>query len=373
MKYFAVTFFLVSAISLWSQDTPSNQLLPKEAYAKFQGHVIDFAQAEQKIEGDLQLSIPDERLLLHLGKRGLPHLASLVYNGFLGSYASESAFSRPDRNLKTWSREESVVEDLLARAATMRLAANDYACFQILKTLAPTPEAIKFETQAKELLEKILAPREGSTGTDHQPTEAEFLQSLESIRALFDQLKDLPKLTEKQLADERTETAVLARREYGDDNGVALPQSAKKWVDRELKWHREWDHQGYLLAYSQLTGSNDYEQLKMVINLRGGIFEWSRSYIGSHFYPESYESKLPEAEFGHLEDFLTKLPPSDVAEKNNHFVVSFLQGGRWTTLTYNSLPAECPFQNLLTRMVRQSATERSIDAPPGNGFLKPDP
>jgi hypothetical protein len=164
---------------------------------------------------------------------------------------------------------------------------------------------------------------------------------------------------------------MLAPREYGDDNFVSLPQSGRKWVERELKWHREWNHEGYLLAFSELSALQDYEQLKMVVNLRGGIFEWNRRYSGSHFHPDSYESKLLDAEFRHMKDFLTKLPPADAAGERSHFVVSFLKDGRWTTRTYNSLPAGSPFMNLLKRMIDQSVAEWTSDSPPGNGFLKP--
>lgn len=192
------------------------ELLSKEAYAKFQSDATDLYHAASNIEADLQLSIPDERLLLHLRNRGFPYLASLVYNDELYTQAGSVLFM-PDRNLKSVSREESVAEELVSRAILARLAANNYACFQILKNLAPTPEAKKFEVRAKELSAKIfvLKPTVG-----YSPSEAEFLQGLESIRALFDQLSILPKLTAQQLADEQAEAAVLSPREYGSEDGV---------------------------------------------------------------------------------------------------------------------------------------------------------
>jgi hypothetical protein len=148
------------------------------------------------MEYDLQLSIADERVLLHLPKRGFPHLASLVYNSQLDTLAGSALFS-PDRNLKTYSREEDIAEELLARVMLVRLAANNYACFQILKELAPTPDAMKFEEQAKELSAKNFTLIDPTRG--YNPTDAVLLQCLESIRGLFDQLRELPKLTPSNL------------------------------------------------------------------------------------------------------------------------------------------------------------------------------
>ena len=363
MKPLAVAILLASSIRLWSQDATHGELLSKEAEAKFQTHVEDLSAASAKIEGDLRLSIPDERLLLHLRHRGFSHLASLVYNDRLYTLAGSALFM-PEESLKSCTREEGVAEELLSRAMVARLAANNYACFQILKELAPTPEAMKFEAQAKELSAKIFVYK---PTTGYNPSEAEFLRGLESIRILFDQLSALPKLTTQQLADERAEVAVLSPREYREgrnENSVLPPHSAPlstpRWIDRELKWHREWDHQGYFLAFSELSNPGDYMQLKMVVNLRGGIFEWNREYSGSHFGPDSYESKLTESDFQNLKDFVAKLPPTDATGERNHFVVSFVEDGRWTTRTYNSFPAGNLFESLLKRMRHQAQIEHIV-------------
>jgi hypothetical protein len=53
----------------------------------------------------LQLSIADERVRLHLPKRGFPHLASLVYNDQLYTYAGSTLFN-PDLKLKSVSKED---------------------------------------------------------------------------------------------------------------------------------------------------------------------------------------------------------------------------------------------------------------------------
>ena len=356
MKPLVVALLIASSIRLWSQDATPRELLSKEAEARFQNHVENLSAASDNIEADLRLSIQDERLLLHLRHRGFPHLASLVYNSGLDTMAGSTLFM-PDENLKSCSREEAITEELLSRAMVARLAANNNACFQILKELAPTPEAMKFEAQAKELSARIFVYK---PTTGYNPSEAEFLQGLESIRILFDQLRTLPKLTTQQLADERTDVAVLSRREYGGDNGGWLPQSTIKWLDRELKWHQQWDHQGFFLAFSELTDSNDNMQLKMVVNLRGGIFEWNRDYTGSHFGPDSYESKLTDADFQKLKDFVAKLSPTDAAGEKNHCVVSFVEDGHWTTRTYNSLPAGNFFESLLNRMRHQASIEHLV-------------
>jgi len=356
MKLPAISLLLASSIHLWSQEPTPRELLPKDTEARFHGHAVDLYHAESNIETDLQLSIPDERLLLHLRHRGFPNLAFLIYNDDLYKYADSTLFM-PDANLKSCSKEEATAEELLTRAMVTRLAANNYACFQILKELAPTPVTMNFERQAKDLSTKIFVYKP-TTGYD--PTEAEFLQALESIRALFDQLSTLPKLTPQQLADERMEVAVLSPREYGNEDGAGFPVDAKKWADGEVKWHRDWDHQGYLLAFSELSGSDDYMQLRMVVNLRGGIFEWNRPYTGSHFGPDSYESKLKKADFQDLKDFLTKLPPADAPAEKNHFVLSFLKDGSWKTWTFNSLGPDNLFEDLLKRMRHQAGIEQVV-------------
>ena len=367
----------VSTIHLWSQDRSPDALLSSERYEKFLSQVDGFILVAVKKTGGVQppLSISDERLLLHLRKRVFPYLASLIYNDSLQTAVGSTLFM-PDCELKTCSRAEGLAEDFVREAMGIRLATNNYACFQILKEVAPTPEAMKFEEKAKELSAKLFTPRDPGRG--YNPTEAEFLQGIESIRVLFDQLRMLPKLTAQQLADERAETAVLAPREYGDEFSKVAP----KWVDRELKWHKKWDHQNYLLAYSVIFNPDDYAQLTMVVNLTGGIFEWCRPYPGSHFAPDSYESKLTEADFRNLKEYLAKLPLPDDAGEKNHVVISYLKDGHWTTLTYNSSPAGNPFEGLLKRMVQQSVDEWGeslISGPirgpasspsPRDGFLK---
>jgi len=77
MRSLAIALLLTSSIHLWSQDAIPDELLSKEAYAKFQNDATDLYHTASKLEDDLQLSIPDERVLLHLPKRGFPHLASL--------------------------------------------------------------------------------------------------------------------------------------------------------------------------------------------------------------------------------------------------------------------------------------------------------
>jgi len=135
-------------------------------------------------------------------------------------------------------------------------------------------------------------------------------------------------------------------------------------VNRELKWHQQWDHAGYFLAFSELSNPYDYMQLKMVVNLKGGIFEWNQSYPGSHFGPDSYESKLTEADYQNLKDFVAKLPQPDAPSEKSHFVVSFLKNNSWTTNTYNSLPAENLLENLLKRMRRQAQIEEIVNEDP---------
>jgi hypothetical protein len=365
MRPLTVAIFLTSTMRLWSQEATPPALLSKDAYAKFNNDAVAMYRAADRIDSDLRLSIPDERILLHLPKRGFPHLASLVYNDYLYTSAGSTLFM-PDGNLKSCSREEAVAEELLSRAMLARLAANNYSCFQILKWLAPSPEAMKFEAQAKELSEKIFVEKP-TTGYD--PTEAEFLQGLESIRALFDQLATLPKLTPQQLADERAETAVLAPAER-EEKAIWLPVSGTEWADRELKWHRNWDHQGFLAAFSELSGTDDYTQLKMVVNLRGGIFEWPQPGSGLGLGPDPYESKLKETDFQNLKDFIMKLPPPDAIGEGNHFVVSSIEDGHWRTRTYNSLPAGNPFEKLLERMIKQSYATQGVAPPPGYEFLK---
>jgi len=216
MKSVAIALLLASSIRLWSQEATPKALLPKETEVKFQSHAADLYHAADNIEADLQLSIPDERVYLHLHKRGFRYLTFLLYNGGFYNRAAYPLIM-PVQNLKTSSREEAVAEELLGQAVSVRLAAYNYACFQILKEIAPTPEAMKYEAQAKELSAKMFS------GQDYNPTEAEFLQDLESVRVFFDKLNKLPKLTAQQLADERAETAVLAPGERGDYGDVGFP------------------------------------------------------------------------------------------------------------------------------------------------------
>jgi hypothetical protein len=261
-----------------------------------------------------------------------------------------------------------VASELLSRVIVVRLAAVNYACFQLIKELAPTAEAMKVEAQAKELSHRLF-PRSGV----REPTQAEFLEGLESIRALFDQLKDLPQLTPAQIADERAEGAALAQREHRAPEDHFSSPSPRQWLERELKWHRTWDHQGFLVAYSQMLDPRDHQRFKMVINLRGGIFEWNQMHAGSRSHPNSFEAKLPEADLANLKEFLTNLPPSDETGKETHYIVSYLKNGRWTTRTYNSLPAGSPFEGFLERMIRQSSERWDFDAPPGSPILKTYP
>lgn len=120
-----------------------------------------------------------------------------------------------------------------------------------------------------------------------------------------------------------------------------------------------------------MTGSRDYERLLMVIKPQGGIFEACQPYSGSHFGPDSYESKLPVPDLRAIESFLKELPPSDAEDGNIRFIISFLKDGNWLTRTYSSLSANNPLQPILGRMIQQSALESGNDSSQHAEFLAP--
>jgi hypothetical protein len=322
---FTTVFILASSILGWSQETPLPELLPKEARETFQKHAEEVARAELKLEDDLKLSIPDARVFRFLPKRGFRYLSALLNSSLYTSAGSTLFMPETERTIKSFSREEAIVGELLARAMVNRVVANQNACFHLLKELAPSPEAMRFEQQAKALFEKYVRYNIKEDGRIGITTEAEFLESLESIRMLFDQLRDLPMLTAAEFANERAESAVLAEAEYSYDGGDSISESQRKWPQRQLRWHRDWNHQGYILAFSESLAPDDYLQFQMVVNQRGGIFEWHRPPPDSHDRPDSYEAKLPKEELAALEDFLTKMPPSDASGEETHFIVSFMK------------------------------------------------
>lgn len=368
MKSLAIAFLLASATHLWSQAVTPDELLPKDAEAKFQSHAVDLYHAASDIEADLQLPIQDERILLHLPKRGFPYLTALINSSNLGTYAGSALFTpETEMSLKSFSKEESVVGYLLGNAMLNRWIAEQDACYYLLKDLAPTPAALKIDQQAKALLGQIDNDNILINGNVGIAAETTLLQRMESIRILFDKLKDLPKLTPEQFTNERAESAVLAPEECYHE----IPHRSKiTWREDRLNWHQSWDHQGYLLAFSESSGPNDYERLQMVVSEGGGIFEWCQPYAGSHFGPDSYESKLTNRDFHNLKDFVAKLPPSDPKGEKNHFILSFLENGSWTTRIYNSLPTGDPLDDLLKRMLSQGQIEQLCNGPDADVFRK---
>ena len=197
-------------------------------------------------------------------------------------------------------------------------------------------------------------------GRSATKSETEFLERLETIRALFDQLRDLPKLTPAEFANERAESAVLAPAEYVLPE---LPEAESGWTARQLKWHRTWNHEGYILAFSEAPKRPfEYLRYQMVVNERGGIFEWCHSSSErSQGQPESCEAKLPKEELASLKEFLAKMPPSDASGKEVRFIVSFMNEGVWTTRTYKSLPPGSRLELILNGMIKQSAHDWDND------------
>ena len=189
-------------------------------------------------------------------------------------------------------------------------------------------------------------------------SEAEFLDILESVRALFDQLKDLPQATPEEFARERAESAVLAPEEYLDGSMGTIPPDPRGWPDQQLDRQTKWGHEGYLLAYSESLTPDDYHRFQMVVKPQGGIFEASQGFSGSHFGPDCYESKLSASDIAELGNFLKRMPPSNASGKEVHFIVSFSQDGNWVTRTYSSLPESDPLRLLLERMIQQSVNEQ---------------
>lgn len=285
----------------------------------------------------------------------------------------------PDTDLPTCSREEGIVDGLLANALTNRVMANRYACFRLVKELAPSPEAMRLEKQAKELSEKIQS-EEGAAMEHRQtgyPAEARFLETLESIRIFFDQLKGLPKMSSEEFAHERAESAVLAPREYQDGTVSILPDGSflpdtRTWSEKRIDRQNHWDQEGFLVAYSQSGGPEDYNRFQIVIKPSGAIFAASQPYSGSHFGPDSYESKLPPADLRTLKDYLEKMTPSNASGKDIRCIVSFSKDGSWVTRTYDSLPAGEPFQSLLRRMFQQAGQEWVEKPPKSAEFLGPE-
>jgi len=79
--------------------------------------------------------------------------------------------------------------------------------------------------------------------------------------------------------------------------------------DLEFEWHQHWNHEGFLLAYSD-SSSADLPQI--VVNKRGGIFEWrvleGKTYTGVPIV--AFECKLQPSEFESLKNYLDTLPQS---------------------------------------------------------------
>jgi hypothetical protein len=321
--------------------------------------------AIERINHAFHLPIADQRIVLHLSKRGFRNLEAFVDRGPLSNGPGTTLFI-PEGELESGIREEAIAEDILGQVMIARVAANRMACYRIMKGLAPTPEAMKFEGRAGELFRSLWDSRQ-------EITEADYLRDLDKARAFYDQATHLPRLTAAQFAKERADSAVLALSEYNSRLFPEVPGAKQQWPENQLEWHRKWDHHGYLFAYSECLGLDDYEQLHMVVNQGGGIFEWNQDYAGSHFAPNSYESKLPAADLQTLKTFLATTSPSDADGKEIHYVISFLKDGDWHTRTYNQLPAGNPFEDFLKRMRRQSREDWSPETPRGEGLLKPLP
>jgi hypothetical protein len=57
------------------------------------------------------------------------------------------------------------------------------------------------------------------------------------------------------------------------------------------------------------------------------------------------------------------MPPSDPDGKEIHYVISFSKDGDWLTRTFEKLPADSPFEDILkrTRGQSQAASDASDD------------
>ena len=190
---------------------------------------------------------------------------------------------------------------------------------------------------------------------DGPTTPSEFLNGLVKVRKLYDQLKELPRLSPEDFARECTENPDLSWSKCWDDSASTLPPDQRKWPYTQLQRQSHWDHEGFLLALGESFGYVPGQgPFVMVVKPQGGIFETSNLGMSDSTIPSSYESKLPPAEIHDLEDSLKRLPPSDATGEDIRCIVSFSYDGAWTTRTYRSLPPGNPFQPLLDRMIHQS-------------------
>ena len=89
-----VIFLLIRSIPAWAEENFPLELLPKESFETLQRHAEKIHRASPKFAADLQWSNQDERVLLHLPKRGFRWLASLLDDELLGE--AFSAFATPD-------------------------------------------------------------------------------------------------------------------------------------------------------------------------------------------------------------------------------------------------------------------------------------
>ena len=77
-KRITTAVLILMSAQAWSEDPQPTPILSNEREALFNEHVGNLAKAIFAIQADLKLSIPDQRVLLHLPHRGFPNLAALV-------------------------------------------------------------------------------------------------------------------------------------------------------------------------------------------------------------------------------------------------------------------------------------------------------
>jgi hypothetical protein len=346
--YAALAALLFSAFFLWPRIDFVGDALQARLTAFSQRRKLAAYVASKQAQDALRLTVQEQRILLHLPKRGFPWLVALTNEGYFYTWADSILFKKDHGAMET------------------RVMGNERAYFLLLRQLAPSPAAMRFEQEAKELQRMMFAH------APLNPKRSEFLSNVERVHAFFDQLKGLPQMTPAEFARERAESAVLAPEEYLDYSNEAVPPDRRKWPDRQMDRQMHWEHERFLFAYSECSGRDDYERIQMVVKPQGGVFEACQTYSGSHFRPDSYESKLSPAEADALKNYLSQMPLSDAGDQEVHFIVSFVAGGSWVTRTYQSLPPGEPFRPLLKRMIRQSAVEWTEDLFERSEFLKPE-
>lgn len=332
---------------------PEPSMLGQAEYAAFEKKAIEQYRQALSLEKEMQPALADERVLVHLPKRGFPYLAALISRQWLSSGWMGEVRGKSSR------QEEVIAEQLLLTALAGQWEATRNACIQIAKDLAPTPAASQFEEKAKAIYlrkrDQNIRQVHGLQSDAPIATEADSLKDLQEIRSLFTQLADLPKLTPAQLVEEGAQNPALARREY-EESFIRLPASGKEWSEDRKHWQQTWNHEGYLVAASLFSlpeSSGIFGQFTLVINERGGVFEWNRPYAGSHEHPDSILSEVSADELRALREYLEKLPASQECEEASRVVVSSLRGDKWVTGVYRDLPGN-PFPALVQRMIAES-------------------